>query len=264
LSLAPGRRLRTRVAGVFLFLPLLARVRFDHLVSQASYPGSAMVPATSALLSLLVLKLLDKERRSHINDFNFDEAVGLFAGLNVPPKKSYATDYSYRTVRDHQQKLLSGWIGAVAPVLFPQAHAFSLDFHPIPFRGDATGLDQHYLPKRGKAGTGVLSFFAQEHESQVVCYANANLTRRDQAGEALQFVEFWQDLTGFRAHFGDMPLWNILASCGVLPYISAYHIYLHTMSNYSHAVGTRTRRCPRDRIHGRRSPLSSQHRPLPS
>jgi len=99
LSLAPGRRLRTRVAGVFLFLPLLARVRFEHLVSHASYPGSTMVPATSALLSLLVLKLLDKERRSHINDFNFDEAVGLFAGLNVPPKKSYATDYSYRTVR---------------------------------------------------------------------------------------------------------------------------------------------------------------------
>jgi hypothetical protein len=39
-----------------------------------------MIPATSALLSLLALKLLDKERRSHINDFNFDEAVGLFAG----------------------------------------------------------------------------------------------------------------------------------------------------------------------------------------
>ena len=155
-----------------------------------------MVPATSALLSLLVLKLLDKERRSHINDFNFDAAVGLFAGLNVPPKKSYATDYSYRTVRDHQQKLLSGWVGALAPVLFPQAHTFSLDFHPIPFRGDATGLDQHYLSKRGKAGTSVLSFFAQEHDSRVLCYANANLTRRDQAGEALQCVEFWQGITG--------------------------------------------------------------------
>ena len=169
MSLAPGRRLRTRVAGLFLFLPLLARVRFDQLVSQANYPGSAMVPATSALLSLLVLKLLDKERRSHINDFNFDEAVGLFAGLNVPPKKSYATDYSYRTVRDHQQKLLSGWIGAVAPGLLPQAHACSLDLHPIPFRGDATGLDQHSLPKSGTARTRVLSFCAQEHESRVVC-----------------------------------------------------------------------------------------------
>ena len=196
MSLAPGRRLRTRVAGGLLFLPLLARVHCEPLVSQASSPGSTMVPATSALLSWLVLKLRDKERRSHINDLNFDEAVGLFAGRNVPPKKSYATDYSYRTVRDHQHKLLSGWIGAVAPVLCPQANTFSLDCHPIPFRGDATGLDQHYLPKRGKAGTSGRRFCAQEHDSQVVCYANANLPRRDQAGEALQFVEFWQDLPG--------------------------------------------------------------------
>ena len=94
LSLAPGRRLRTRVAGVLLFLPFWARVHFEQLVSDASSPGSAMVPATSALLSLRVLKLLDKERRSHSNAFHCDEAMGLCAGLNVPPKKSYATAYS--------------------------------------------------------------------------------------------------------------------------------------------------------------------------
>jgi hypothetical protein len=196
LSLTPGRCVRTRVAGLFLFLPLLGRVQFDHLVSKADYPGSKRIPASSALLSLLALKLLDKERRSHINDFNFDEAIGLFAGLNIPPKKSYATEYSYGTVRDHQQKLLVGWVGALAPLLFPQAKGFALDFHPIPFRGDATGLEQHYLPKRGKAGTSVLSFFAQEQESRVLCYANANLTRRDQAGEAMRFVEFWHAITG--------------------------------------------------------------------
>ena len=34
-----------RVAGIFLFLPLLARLRFDRLVAQAGYPGSQMVPA---------------------------------------------------------------------------------------------------------------------------------------------------------------------------------------------------------------------------
>jgi hypothetical protein len=145
-------------------------------------------------LSLLALKLL--ERRSHINDFNFDEAIGLFAGLNIPPKKSYATAYSYGTVRDQQQKLLSGWVSALAPLLFPQAKGFALDFHPIPFRGDPTGLEQHYLPKRGKADTSVLSFFAQEQESRVLCYVNANLTRRDQAGETMRFVEFWYAITG--------------------------------------------------------------------
>src|SRR5262249_11255109 len=62
-ALTPGRRLRTRVAGLFLFLPLLAHLPFDTLVTQAAYPGSRMVPAVAALLSLLALKLLDKERR---------------------------------------------------------------------------------------------------------------------------------------------------------------------------------------------------------
>src|SRR3954468_13847924 len=95
LDLKPGRATRSRVAGVFLFLPLLARLGFDRLVTEAGYPGSEMIPAAAALLSLLALKLLDKERRSHIDDFNCDEALGLFAGLNVLPKKSFATDYSY-------------------------------------------------------------------------------------------------------------------------------------------------------------------------
>ena len=84
--------MRTRVAGLFLFLPLLGHVQFNHLVSKADYPGSKRMPASGALLSLLALKLLDKERPSHINEFNFDEAIGLFAGLNIPPKKSYATE----------------------------------------------------------------------------------------------------------------------------------------------------------------------------
>lgn len=100
------------MAGVFLFLPLLAKLHFDQIVAQAGYPGSEMVPASAALLALLTLKLLDKERHSHINDFNFDEALGLFAGLNILPKKSYATDYSYRTTRANQRALLEGWVSA--------------------------------------------------------------------------------------------------------------------------------------------------------
>jgi hypothetical protein len=187
---------RSRVAGIFLFLPLLVRLRFDRLVGRAHYPGSKMVPATSSLLSLLALKLLDKERRSHIDDFNCDGALGMFAGLNVLPKKSFATDYSYRTQRRHQQQLLHGWISALSPLLFPDANSFSLDFHPIPYRGDEAVLDTHYLPKRGKAGPSVLTLFAQEQKSQVLCYANANFTRSTQAGALWEFVEFWHELSG--------------------------------------------------------------------
>jgi hypothetical protein len=175
---------------------LLTRVAFDVLVAEAGYPGSEMIPAPSAVLALLVLKLLDKERRSHIDDFNTDEALGLFAGLNVLPKKSFATAYSYRAGRAQQLGLMQGWVKALAPLMFPEAEGFSLDFHPIPYRGDPAGLDRHYLPRRGKAGPSVLTFFALEQKGRCLCYANANLTRADQRGEVMRFVDFWHAVAG--------------------------------------------------------------------
>jgi hypothetical protein len=227
---------------VFLFLPLLARLRFDQLVSQAGYPGSQMVPAVSALLSLLALKLLDKERRSHISDFNFDEALGLFAGLNILPKKSYATDYSYRTERSQQQRLLSEWVTGLAPLLFPEAQAFCLDFHAIPYRGAAEALENHYLPLRGKAGPSVLTFFAHEPHSRVLCYANANLIRTDQPGEVMRFVEFWHGITGHD------PQWLYFDS-KVVPYtelarINERHIWFVTIRRRGAAILRRLRAVP--------------------
>jgi len=42
----------------------------------------------------------------------------------------------------------------------------------------------------------ILTFFAHEPDSRVVCYANANLTRADQAGELMHFIEFWHSIAG--------------------------------------------------------------------
>jgi hypothetical protein len=188
--------LQTRVAGLFVFWPLLTQLGFGELVEQAGYPGSGMVPATSALLSLLALKLIDKERRSHISDFNFDEALGIFAGLNVLPKATFATDYSYRTVRENQQRLLAGWISKLLPRLDPQPDAFSLDFHPIPHRGEDNGLENHHVPMRGKAVPSVLTFFAQAVKSRLLCYSDATVVRDQAAGQLLKFVEFCQSVLG--------------------------------------------------------------------
>jgi hypothetical protein len=165
-------------------------------VRKAGYPGSEMIPADAALLSLLALKLLRKERLNHIDDFNVDQGLGLFAGLNVLPKKSFATEYSYRTQRIHQEKLLGSWVKKLSPILLPEAKAFSLDFHPIPYRGEEAVLENHYIPCRGQACPSVQTFFALEHEKQVFCYANANLLRNEQTQEVLRFVDYWKELTG--------------------------------------------------------------------
>ena len=131
-------------------LPLPApvvRPPFDHSPARR-LPRLGLHPAHSALLSLLLLKLLDKERRSHVNDFNFDPALGLFAGLNILPKKSFSDRVFLPHGPAQQQALLAGWVSALAPLLFPEGHAFSLDFHPIPYRGDDTGLENHHIPWR--------------------------------------------------------------------------------------------------------------------
>ena len=155
-----------------------------------------MIPAVNALLSLLTLKLLDKERLSHIDDFNCDEALGLFAGLNILPKKSYATHYSYQTIRDNQVQLLERWVKKVSPLLFPDADSFSLDFHAIGHRGNETDLENHFQPMRGKAGPSLLTFFAMEQKSKGFCYSNANLMRVQQPSQILCFIDFWRKLMG--------------------------------------------------------------------
>jgi hypothetical protein len=114
----------------------------------------------------------------------------------VLPKKSFATDFAYRTQHDQQQHLLAGWVERLSPLLMTEPGSFALDFHPIPYRGEEAMLENHYIPCRGQASPSVQTFFALEHKNRVFCYANANLTRDEQAGEVMRFVEFWHDLTG--------------------------------------------------------------------
>jgi hypothetical protein len=190
--------LYSRVAGVFLFVPFLLEAGLATIVAHAKMSGTKMIPAPSYVLSLLALKLLDKERKSHITDWNFDEALGWFAGLNVLPKTTATADYSYRLVDHQHNALLAEWVRATYPILCPQgAKTFALDFHAIPHRGEATGLENHYVPMRGKAVPSVLSCFVQAIDSPMLCYAQADIVREEQSEMVLRFVRYWKELTGF-------------------------------------------------------------------
>ncbi|MCJ7432210.1 MAG: hypothetical protein MUO77_01840, partial [Anaerolineales bacterium] len=162
-------------------------------------PGTKMIPAASYLLSLLSLKLLDKERKSHVTDWNFDEALGLFAGLNVLPKDSAATDYSYRINSGQHNSLMARWVKNAYPILCPDsASEFALDFHTIPHRGETAALENHYVPLRGKPVPSIQSFFARAVDSPMACYANADIVRKEQDQLPLQFIEYWKDITGVK------------------------------------------------------------------
>ncbi len=194
LSLDDGRCFPTQVAGLFLFLPLLLDLDLPQAVAVAGLPGSDQVPALQALLALLVPKLLGKRRVSHISDLCNDEGAGLFAGLNVLPKVTYATDYSYKTERTMTGRLIAAVI-AKTPLGDPP-QSFNLDFHAIPFRGHEPDLENHWVPMRNRALPSVMAFVAQAAGRRVICYATANVLRTEADAMVPKFADYWKEQTG--------------------------------------------------------------------
>lgn len=194
LSLESGREIATQVAGLFLFLPLLFEGHFAQAVKVAAYPGSEQIPALQAMLALLAPKLLGKRRVSHVTDLCTDEGAGLFAGLNVLPKTTYATDYSYRTERAMNEQFVDTLVKHMS--LPEPPLSFNLDFHAIPFRGEKSDLENHWVPKQHRGKPAVMAFVAQESQHRVMCYATANILRVESDAMVVRFVDHWKERTG--------------------------------------------------------------------
>jgi transposase len=194
LSLEGGRRLSTKVAGLFLFLPMLLDLDLPAAVAIAGLPGSEQIPPLQALLALLAPKLLGKRRVSHISDLCHDEGAGMFAGLNVLPKATFATDYSYKTGRVMTERLVAAVIGKT-PLGDPPL-SFNLDFHAIPFRGAEPDLENHWVAMRNRALPAVMAFVAQADGRRVICYATADLLRDEADAMVPRFADYWKEQTG--------------------------------------------------------------------
>jgi hypothetical protein len=194
LALTNGRQFTTKVAGLFLFLPHLLDLDLPAAVRQAGLPGSESIPPLQALLALLLPKLLGHRRISHINDLCTDEGAGLWAGLNVLPKTTYATDYSYRTDRTMHERLIAA-IVAKTPLGDPP-YSFNLDFHTIPFRGYDPDLEHHWVPLRNRALPAVMAFVAQAAGRRIICYATADVLRAEADGMVPKFAAYWKEQTG--------------------------------------------------------------------
>ena len=190
------RRFRTKFGGLYLFLPYLAQLPFDRILHQADLPGSQMIPAGHAMRSLLALKLFGNARHTHFMSHVFDEGLGLFAGLNVIPKRSFLTEYSCRIDPASYPKLMRRWFDQAAKLGLERGVSFDLDFHTIPFHGEDALIQKHYVSKRSRRQKGVLAFLVQDADKRLFCYANAQIRKEDQNEEILRFVDFWKNRTG--------------------------------------------------------------------
>ncbi len=195
LSLAP-RTFRTRVGGLFCFVPLMRALDLAAVVREAGLPGSTLIPAEQAARTLLALKLVGKERKSHVMDLVGDEGIALFAGLNVVPKRSYLAAYSSGVGRRTLDRLMAAWFTAVQGAGLARGTSLDLDFHTVPANAQEEPLERHYVSARSRRQQGILVFLARDATARVLCYAKAGLTKAQQPSAILRFVDFWRQQTG--------------------------------------------------------------------
>lgn len=195
LDLSP-QRFRTRLAGLFLFVPILRDLDLGAVAREAGLPGSKMIPAEQALRSLLALKLIGKERKSHVMNLVMDRGLALFAGLNAIPKRSYLAAYSSRIGHQANVRFMETWFEHVQRIGLRRGASLDVDFHTVAANSDKEPLDKHYVSRRSRSQKGILIFLARDAEERVLCYSNAAIPKSERADEILRFVEFWKRRTG--------------------------------------------------------------------
>jgi len=184
------------LGGIFLFVPLIEKLGLPQVVRQASLPGSKQIPPFQYFLSFLALKLIGKERLSQVNDLSFDQGMGFFAGLNVLPKCTAISDYSYRLDPFILDRLLQSFVRHMNRQHAYRCDTINLDFHSIPHYGDESILQTHWMPTKGKRLKGALTLFAQDCQSALFQYAQADILRSEASEQILSFATFWKKVHG--------------------------------------------------------------------
>ncbi|MGH2944904.1 MAG: hypothetical protein ACRDPC_01290 [Solirubrobacteraceae bacterium] len=184
-------------AGLWLLAPAIAELGLAELVAAAGYPRTSVLSAWHSLGALLLAKCARAPRISHTHALSDDRGLGLMLGLTALPKATHLTSYSYRVRRAANERLLAAVATRLRALgLASGEEGFNLDFHAIRHHGNDAPLEKHYVPRRSQRTRAVLSFFAQDHASQEMVYANADLTKAEQAREILAFADYWQRVAG--------------------------------------------------------------------
>ena len=108
------------------------------------------------------------------------------------PKKSFLSEYSSRITRQTVSRLLASWHTRFAGDALFTGESLNLDFHSVPYFGEHPLVQSHYLAKRSRRQPSILTFLAQDADSHVFCYANADIRKGEEADEVFRFIDFWK------------------------------------------------------------------------
>ena len=189
-----GRHFSCESAGVFLFAPFLEKFQAPELVRSAGLPGTKVIPAVSYFLSFLTLKIIGTERYAHMGDHAFDPGLGLFAGLNVLPKCTAMSTYSYSLDEIHILKLQQAFVKKAVRLGLYDGSIINLDFHTIPHYGEESVLQEHWAGAKGKRMKGALTLFAQDASSKLILYTAADIMKEEANKQVMNVLSFWKKI----------------------------------------------------------------------
>lgn len=230
----------TPTCGIFFFLPYIIESGIIDIIKTCGLPESSAIDATQACLSMLALKLIGNERLSHMDAYDHEPGLGLFAGLNCLPKSTYMATYSCRTsekmVMELQSKIIAQF-RAVFPSFY-QGAFINLDFHSIPHFGTESQMEHVWCGARGKAMKGANTLLAQDSESNAILYTHADILRKDEPAAIKEFVTYWKSITN---SLSETLVFDCkLTSYAVLDELSADNVKFITLRKRNKALLTKT------------------------
>jgi len=125
-----------------------------------------------------------------------DQGLALFDDLNCFPKRVTLTQYSCRVNTQRLPAFMRDWNTVAQAANIPRCDSFDLDVHTIPYHGDDSLEDKHYISKRSRWQTSILTFIARDNTSRLLYYVNAAVREQIENDEITRFAQYWKDHTG--------------------------------------------------------------------
>jgi len=187
-----------QVGGIYYFIPYILQTGLYDLMMSSSFPETSKLSKINSLFSILALKLIGHERLSKISSYNHDTGFGFFAGLNVPPKTTATSTYSYQVDKDAIDGFMENFISRMNSFYpqYYQGETINLDFHNIPHYGGKSQMEKNWVGSRHQSLKSAKTFFAQDGKSRMLLYENTDIDREDAPSEIMNFVHYWIRVKG--------------------------------------------------------------------
>jgi len=176
--------------ALFCFRLLIEKYGITKIIQQSAYPQTKGIDKLSSILCFVALKLSNIRRYSADDIWCMDRGGGLFAGLNVLPKDGWYSTYSNRVIKEMNTSFLKSlhqiWVENEL-----LSDTINLDFTTIPYWGDDQHLENNWSGKRTKALASMLAVLAQDPDTGIIDYGDADVRHQNQNQTVLEFVDFY-------------------------------------------------------------------------